>query len=129
MSRCQESVSFMIIIGLVISIFIIFSGVINKYLSTAVNTQFLLKVRSVNERLASAIYRSFINGPGSVERVVLEQVNDNYTILVRPGNVIAVYDSGSITNPTYAFRVFDVNVSHGVVTVINEGGVINVSQV
>lgn len=131
MKKAQDSVSFMIVIGVALMIFLAFSGIINNDASTSISTANLLKARDVNERLASAIFRSFLNGPGSEENVTLESIkNDNYTIYVRPGNAILIQDSGkSQTNPTNAYKVLSTQVINGTVSVKNIEGWINVTQI
>lgn len=129
--RTQESFGFMIAIGTALTIFLLFSGIINADNATSSNAASLLKARSLNEKLASSVFRSFMNGPGSEENLTLESISeDNYTIYVRPGNVILIQESGrSQTNPTNAYKVIESQVTYGSVSVKNIEGWINVSQI
>ncbi|MBD3312781.1 hypothetical protein GF352_05000 [archaeon] len=128
MRRAQESINFMIVIGLAVTLFLIFSGIIIQDTETAINLRSLTNMRSINEKIARAVYRSYMNGPGSEENISLEQVEENYTILIRPGNTIITHDLGSNTNPTRAYQVLNNNVTYGRVLIRNQGGWINVSQ-
>lgn len=126
--RAQESVSFMITVGLAITLFLLFSGIIIQDTDTSMNLLSLTRMRSINEKIARAVHRSYMNGAGSEENITLEQVDENYTIFIRPGNTIITHDLGSNTNPTRAYRVFEKNVSYGLVNIKNQEGWINVSQ-
>lgn len=126
--RAQESFNFMIMIGLAIFLFLILSGIILQDTESAINLRSLTRMRSINEKISRAVYRSYMNGPGSEENITLEQVEENYTILIRPGNTIITHDLGSNTNPTRAYQVFSTNVTYGRVLIKNQEGWINVTQ-
>ncbi len=127
--KAQESISFMIVIGMVIVIFIALASLISSNFELSVKTKSFLQMRHVNNVLANAIYRVYLGGEGSTASVYLEELSENYTIYVRPLAVVIVHDQGSNTFPTYAPLVFNTSVTNGEVLIKNEGGIINVSQV
>lgn len=127
--RAQESVGFIITVGSALMLFMLFSGIISDNTSSAVNARTLFKARTANEKLAGAVFRAFMNGPGSEENVTLEQLEENYTIYVKPGNVILVYALGSHTDSTNAYKVIESQVTYGRVSVKNTEGWINVTQI
>ena len=127
--RAQESVGFMMIIGGAVFLFLIFSGIMIKDADTAVNIELLTNIRSNNDKLSRAIYRSYMNGPGSSESIILEGVQEDYITSIIPGNIITSYEKGSNTNPTRAYKVFETEVSAGWVLIKNQEGWINVTQI
>jgi len=127
--RAQESVGFMMIVGGAVFLFLIFSGIMIKDADTAVNIELLTKIRSNNDKLSRAIYRSYMNGPGSTESIILEGVQEEYITNIIPGNIVTSYEQGSNTNPTRAYKVFETNVTAGRVLIKNQGGWVNVTQI
>lgn len=128
--RGQESVAFMIIIGIALILFLLFSGIIIDDLDTALTIKELTKVRTVSDKLASAIHRSSLSGPGTSENITLEQIEDNYTLLIKTGSVIALTNKGvSYTSITRTSRVFEKNITYGSYEVRNLDGWVNVSEI
>jgi len=127
--RSQESVSFMIIIGVAVLLFLLFSGIISQDNETAMRLQDLSDIRSINELVATAVYRSVMSGPGTIENITLKQLSTNYTVMIIPGSTVIIHESGINTHPTKAFMVYESNITSGQVQVSNEEGCINVSQV
>ncbi len=127
--RSQESFIFMIAISSAVLLFLIFSGIITDDVNSSVNTQLLTKTRSINERMARTIQAVMLAGPGSSINVTLEQLMDNYTIIILPSNTIINHTLGTNTHPHSAGNVNETIISSGTYTVINNEGVINVRQI
>ena len=127
--RAQESFVFMIAISMAVLLFLIFSGIISDDVNSSVNTQLLTKTRSINERVARAIHAVSLSGPGSSLNITLEQLADNYTVIILPGNTIINHSLGTNTHPHSTHNVNETVINSGAYTVSNINGVINVKQI
>lgn len=125
----QESFVFMIAIGSAVLLFLLFSGIINDDVNSSVNIQLLTKTRSVNERIARTIQAVYLSGPGSSVNITLEQLNDNYTIIILAGNTIINHSLGTNTHPHSAHKINQTTINSGTYTISNNEGVINVKQI
>lgn len=127
--RAQESFVFMIAISMAVLLFLIFSGIISDDVNSSVNTQLLTKTRSINERVARTIHAVSLAGPGSSINVTLEQLADNYTIIILPSNTIINHSLGTNTHPHSAYNINETVINSGTYAVSNINGVINVKQI
>ncbi len=126
--RAQESVSLMIVIGLVLVILLLFTNIISQDINTANNIKFIVNVMGAGDYLAKTINNVWLAGPGATQIIQLKEADDDYYLLVRSNNVIAVHKLGTNSFSTFAPLVINANITSGEVTVTNNGGVIIVSQ-